>query len=306
MDRDNIVALLKSQIPAEYVRIDELMEKHTSFKIGGPADIFVSPNTVEQIIHVVKLCKENNVPFYVIGNGSNLLVSDKGIRGVVIELFRNFASIEVDEKNNCITAQSGALLSRVANAALEVSLTGLEFSHGIPGTLGGGVTMNAGAYGGEMKQVITKVTALDQEGNVLVLEKDALQMGYRTSIIQTKKYIVLDATAQLVQGDKTAIQETMKDLSFRRKDKQPLEYPSAGSTFKRPEGHFAGKLIMDCGLKGHQIGGAKVSDKHCGFIINADHATYEDVINLIEYVKLRVKEQFKVELEPEVRIIGER
>ncbi len=306
MDRDNIVALLKSQIPAECIRIDELMEKHTSFKIGGPADIFVSPNTVEQIIHVVNICKENNVPFYVIGNGSNLLVSDKGIRGVVIELFRNFASIEVDEKNKCITAQSGALLSRFANAALEVSLTGLEFAHGIPGTLGGGVTMNAGAYGGEMKQVITKVTALDQEGNVLVLEKDALQMGYRTSIIQTKKYIVLDATAQLVQGDKTAIQETMKDLSFRRKDKQPLEYPSAGSTFKRPEGHFAGKLIMDCGLKGHQIGGAKVSDKHCGFIINADHATYEDVINLIEYVKLRVKEQFKVELEPEVRIIGER
>ena len=306
MDRDNILALLKSQIPAECIRIDELMEKHTSFKIGGPADIFVSPNTVEQIIHVVNICKENNVPFYVIGNGSNLLVSDKGIRGVVIELFRNFASIEVDEKNKCITAQSGALLSRFANAALEVSLTGLEFAHGIPGTLGGGVTMNAGAYGGEMKQVITKVTALDQEGNVLVLEKDALQMGYRTSIIQTKKYIVLDATAQLVQGDKAAIQETMKDLSFRRKDKQPLEYPSAGSTFKRPEGHFAGKLIMDCGLKGHQIGGAKVSDKHCGFIINADHATYEDVINLIEYVKLRVKEQFKVELEPEVRIIGER
>lgn len=306
MDRDNIVALLKSQIPAECIRIDELMEKHTSFKIGGPADIFVSPNTVEQIIHVVNICKENNVPFYVIGNGSNLLVSDKGIRGVVIELFRNFASIEVDEKNKCITAQSGALLSRFANAALEVSLTGLEFAHGIPGTLGGGVTMNAGAYGGEMKQVITKVTALDQEGNVLVLEKDALQMGYRTSIIQTKKYIVLDATAQLAQGDKNAIQETMKDLSFRRKDKQPLEYPSAGSTFKRPEGHFAGKLIMDCGLKGHEIGGAKVSDKHCGFIINADHATYEDVINLIEYVKLRVKEQFKVELEPEVRIIGER
>ncbi|MHC1748465.1 MAG: UDP-N-acetylmuramate dehydrogenase [Cellulosilyticaceae bacterium] len=306
MDRDNIVALLKSQIPADCIRIDELMEKHTSFKIGGPADIFVSPNTVEQIIHVVNICKENNVPFYVIGNGSNLLVSDKGIRGVVIELFRNFASIEVDEKNKCITAQSGALLSRFANAALEVSLTGLEFAHGIPGALGGGVTMNAGAYGGEMKQVITKVTALDQEGNVLVLEKDALQMGYRTSIIQTKKYIVLDATAQLVQGDKTAIQERMKDLSFRRKDKQPLEYPSAGSTFKRPEGHFAGKLIMDCGLKGHQIGGAKVSDKHCGFIINADHATYEDVINLIEYVKLRVKEQFKVELEPEVRIIGER
>lgn len=306
MDQEKIVALFKSQIPAEFIQIDELMENHTSFKIGGPADIFVSPSTVEQIKYVVNICKENTIPFYVIGNGSNLLVSTKGIRGVVIELYKNFSNITMDTENNRITAQSGALLSRVANKALEASLTGFEFAHGIPGALGGAVTMNAGAYGGEMKQVITNVTVLDKAGNIFTLDNNELELGYRTSIIQTNGYIVLDATIELTPGNKEAIQETMKELAFRRRDKQPLEYPSAGSTFKRPEGHFAGKLIMDSGLKGYQIGGAKVSDKHCGFVVNVDHATYEDVISLIEYVRLRVKEQFGVELEPEVRIVGER
>lgn len=301
MERQRIKALLAEKIDEMNIRENEVMANHTSFKIGGPAEFFISPKTVDELSHVIKVCRENNVDYYVIGNGSNLLVPDEGVPGVVIEIYKNLDAIEVN--GNEITAYAGALLSRIAKKALDYNLTGFEFAHGIPGALGGAVTMNAGAYGGEMKDVLIGATVLDQGGNILTLTKDELELGYRQSVISKKGYTLVKATIALKEGDKETIQSQMKDLMERRRDKQPLEYPSAGSTFKRPEGYFAGKLIMDSGLRGYQIGGARISDKHCGFVINTGNATCKDVLQLINYVQEEVKKQFGVTLETEVKLL---
>ena len=287
----------------EKIQKDEPMSAHTTFRVGGPADYFVVPTETEEIETVIRLCETHAVPYYVCGNGSNLLVGDKGFRGVVIQVFKAMNRIEV--KDSVITAQAGASLASVANAALEYGLTGFEFAAGIPGTLGGAVVMNAGAYGGEMKDVIKSAKILTKDGKVLSLLNGELELGYRSSIISKEKHIVLEAELSLAEGDKAEIKEKMDELRGKRISKQPLEYPSAGSTFKRPEGYFAGKLIEDAGLKGFAVGGAQISEKHSGFVINTGNATAADIRELICQVSERVKAQFNVELEPEVKQIGE-
>ncbi len=282
---------------------EEAMSQHTTFKIGGPADYFLMPDKGEDVGRVIKICKEKEIPYFILGNGSNLLVGDGGYRGAVIQIYRNMSSVTVE--GNEITAQAGALLSAVAAAAKNASLTGFEFAGGIPGTIGGAVVMNAGAYGGEMKDVLTEVTVMNAEGDIFTLPTEELELGYRTSIIKTAGYIVLEAKIRLKEGDPEVIRETMKDLTIRRTTKQPLEYPSAGSTFKRPEGYFAGKLIMDSGLAGYQVGGAQVSEKHCGFVINAGDATARDVRTLMDNVRDIVYKKYGVTLEPEVKFLVE-
>lgn len=282
---------------------NEPMKKHTTFRVGGEADFFVVPNTKEEIRKIVALCKEMDMPYYILGNGSNLLVGDQGYRGVIIQIYKEMNTIQIEE--NEIKVQAGALLSKIGNVALEAGLAGFEFAAGIPGTIGGAVVMNAGAYGGEMKDVLKEVTVLTPEGEILVLAKEELELGYRTSIVAKKNYIVLDATIVLRKGDKETIKARMDELRVQRTTKQPLEYPSAGSTFKRPEGYFAGKLIQDAGLRGFQVGGAQVSEKHCGFVINKENATAADVLALINQVSAIVKEKFGVELELEVKRLGE-
>ena len=282
---------------------EEAMSQHTTFKIGGPADYFLMPDKGEDVGRVIKICKEKEIPYFILGNGSNLLVGDGGYRGAVIQIYRNMSSVTVE--GNEITAQAGALLSAVAAAAKNASLTGFEFAGGIPGTIGGAVVMNAGAYGGEMKDVLTEVTVMNAEGDIFTLPTEELELGYRTSIIKTAGYIVLEAKIRLKEGDPEVIRETMKDLTIRRTTKQPLEYPSAGSTFKSPEGYFAGKLIMDSGLAGYQVGGAQVSEKHCGFVINAGDATARDVRTLMDNVRDIVYKKYGVTLEPEVKFLGE-
>lgn len=282
---------------------EEAMSQHTTFKIGGPADYFLMPDKGEDVGRVIKICKEKEIPYFILGNGSNLLVGDGGYRGAVIQIYRNMSSVTVE--GNEITAQAGALLSAVAAAAKNASLTGFEFAGGIPGTIGGAVVMNAGAYGGEMKDVLTEVTVMNAEGDIFTLPTEELELGYRTSIIKTAGYIVLEAKIRLKEGNPEVIRETMKDLTIRRTTKQPLEYPSAGSTFKRPEGYFAGKLIMDSGLAGYQVGGAQVSEKHCGFVINAGGATARDVRTLMDNVRDIVYKKYGVTLEPEVKFLGD-
>ena len=282
---------------------DEPMSKHTTFRIGGPADVFAMPETYEQIGEILKLCKAEGLPFFVLGNGSNLLVSDKGYRGVIIQMDRNMQEICLE--GNTIRACAGALLSSIAVAARNASLTGFEFAGGIPGTLGGACVMNAGAYGGEMKDVLKEVMVMTRDGEVLTLPAEKLEMGYRTSIIKKMGYLVLEAVISLEKGDEEAIRDRMKELSDLRTQKQPLDLPSAGSTFKRPEGYFAGKLIMDSGLRGCRIGGAQVSEKHCGFVVNADGATAGDVRALMDHVIQVVKEKHGVTLEPEVKFLGD-
>ncbi len=282
---------------------NEPMSRHTTFRIGGPADYFVTPTDKEEIKKIIKFCREALIPFYVIGNGSNLLVGDRGYRGVIIQIFKQMSKIDVDGEQ--ITAQAGALLSKVASAALDASLTGFEFASGIPGTLGGALRMNAGAYGGEMKQVVRSADVLTPDGEIITLTVDELGMGYRTSVISKNDYVVIDAILQLKKGNQEEIQAQMADLRERRVSKQPLEYGSAGSTFKRPEGYFAGKLIDDAGLRGFRVGDAQVSEKHCGFVINRGNATAAEVLELMRIVTERVEEKFGVRLQPEVRCIGE-
>lgn len=293
---------LESQIPKEYIKADEPMSKHTTFRVGGNADFFVEIGSPVELANMIKYLKQTERDYLVMGNGSNLLVGDKGYEGVILHLGSRFNRIETDGET--VTAQAGALLSSVAKAAAQNGLTGLEFASGIPGTVGGAVVMNAGAYDGEMKQVVTGVTVMTEDGELLELDNDTMEFGYRTSIIKSRPLIVLEAQLTLAKGDAAAIREKMEDFACRRKSKQPLEYPSAGSTFKRPEGYFAGKLIMDAGLRGYRIGGAQVSEKHCGFIINAGNATAADISELMDEVVERVKEQFSVTLEPEVIRIG--
>ena len=287
----------------EKIYLDEPMKKHTTFRVGGPADYFVTPSNVEEVKLVVELCKKENVPYYILGNGSNLLVGDKGYRGVMIQIYKEMSDIIVDGEE--IRVQAGALLSRIGVAALEAELQGFEFAAGIPGTMGGAVVMNAGAYGGEMKDILVSATVLTPEGEVLVLKNEELELGYRTSVIAKKDYVVLEATVKLAKGSKEDIRGKMDELKVQRTTKQPLEYPSAGSTFKRPTGYFAGKLIQDAGLRGFQVGGAQVSEKHCGFVINKDNATAADIVELMNQVADKVYAEFGVTLEPEVKRIGE-
>lgn len=282
---------------------DELMSGHTTFRIGGPADYFVMPSSAGEIKRIIALCLEQDVPYYIIGNGSNLLVADKGYRGVIIQIFKNMKDIQVEGEN--IRAQAGALLSKVAAAAYEAGLEGFEFASGIPGTLGGAVRMNAGAYGGEMKQVLKSAEVLTPEGEVLTLPVKEMKMGYRTSIVSRMDYVVLGAEIALREGNKEEIRAKMDELKEKRVSKQPLEFGSAGSTFKRPEGYFAGKLIEDAGLRGFRVGNAQVSEKHCGFVINRGGATAREVAELMETVARRVEENSGVRLEPEVKKIGE-
>lgn len=287
----------------DQIKPEEPMKNHVTFRVGGPADFFVTPKNYEELSWVLKCCAKYEMPCYIMGNGSNLLVSDQGYRGVVIQLFRQLNDIQCE--GNVIRAQAGALLSAVANRALEEKLTGFEFAAGIPGTLGGACVMNAGAYGGEMKDVLKSVAVLTREGERITLQKNELELGYRTSIIAKKNYIALEAEIELEVGDAEEIKAVMDDLKERRTTKQPLEYPSAGSTFKRPEGYFAGKLIQESGLQGFQVGGAQVSEKHCGFVINKDQATAADIAELIRQVQDRVEEKFGVRLETEVKRLGE-
>lgn len=277
------------------------MGKHCTFRCGGNADLYVMPGSIEELSSVVKACRKNDYPFMVIGNGSNILVKDQGYKGAIIEVNNRINSVDVigDE----IVADAGAKLSSVAMVAYENDLAGFEFAHGIPGNVGGAVVMNAGAYGGEIKDVIKWAKVLTEDGEVVTLNAEELELGYRTSIVQKKNMIVLQMCIKLDLGSQEEIALIMQMFMQKRRAKQPLEYPSAGSTFKRPEGYFAGKLIEDAGLRGYQVGGAMVSEKHCGFVINYDNATATDILQLMDDVKATVKEQFDVELEPEVKII---
>lgn len=299
----NFYDKLNNVIAKDSILIDEPMSRHTTFRVGGPADFFVTPKAKEEVRDVIRICKEAGIPYYIIGNGSNLLVSDAGYRGVIVQIYKEMNEVKVE--GDLVKAQAGALLSGIAAKALGAELSGFEFASGIPGTIGGACVMNAGAYGGEMKDVLESVTVLTGEGKIIELGRNELELGYRTSVIAKKGYIVLGAVLKLERGDGEKIKTYMDELKEKRVTKQPLEYPSAGSTFKRPEGYFAGKLIEDAGLRGFQVGGAQVSEKHCGFVINRDHATAADIMELMRQVQIRVKENSGVDLEPEVKRLGD-
>lgn len=300
----NIYDKLITVTKEENVLVDEPMSLHTSFKVGGVADYFVIPDNISEVADVVRLLLRENVPYYVVGNGSNLLVSDKGYRGCIINIGKGIGDISVD--GNIIKSQAGVILSKLSRIACENSLTGLEFASGIPGSVGGAIVMNAGAYGGEMKDVVKSVTLFDvATGEVVIKNNEEMDFGYRYSIVKSHPYIVLEVVYELKNGKQDDIRDYMNELSAKRRQKQPLEYPSAGSTFKRPEGYFAGKLIEDAGLKGYSVGGAMVSTKHSGFVINTGDASSKDIITLIQDVRSIVHDKFDVWLEPEVCMIGE-
>lgn len=286
------------------VLVHEPMSSHTTFRCGGPADYFVMVTKEASLLKLLDFLHQNNLNYYLIGNGSNLLFRDEGYSGVIIKLDGDFKNIEILSGANCIRCGSGVILANVAMAAAKEGLTGMEFAYGIPGSVGGAVVMNAGAYGGEMKQILKNVRILEEDNKIKEYSVEELCLGYRDSILKHKKGIVLSAEIELEKGKSADILAAMEELTRQRREKQPLEYPSAGSTFKRPEGYFAGKLIQDAGLKGHRVGGAQVSEKHAGFVVNVDHATSQDVITLMEDVIRRVKEDSGVTLEPEVIIIG--
>ena len=293
---------LKQLLEEEDVVLGEEMKYHTTFRVGGPAHFFVTPKTEEQLQSVLKLCKETDTPWFILGRGSNLLVSDRGFDGVVIHMQKHWNHYHTEE--NRIFAQAGAMMSAVSQEALRNGLTGFEFASGIPGTIGGGLRMNAGAYGGEMKQVVLSAKVMDSNGTVLELSKDELELGYRTSTIGRNGYIALSCVIELQPGDPDCIRSTMEEMNAKRRQKQPLEYGSAGRTFKRTDGYFAGKLIQDAGLKGFSIGDAQVSEKHAGFVINRGNAKAADIMKLCKEVSRRVHEQFGVNLEMEVRRLG--
>ena len=293
---------IASFMKAEDIKTDEILSKYTTFRVGGPAKVFLTIHSEEELRNIFLALKKQNLPYFVLGNGSNLLVSDEGYEGVILYLGEEFQDVEVIGTQ--IRAKAAALLGKVARMAMEEGLAGLEFAAGIPGSLGGGVVMNAGAYGGELSQVITKVRAMNPDGEVITLEKEELLLGYRTSIFKTKPFVILEIFMELQKGDKEEIQGKMKEYTKARVEKQPLEYPSAGSTFKRPEGYFAGKLIMDAGLRGYRVGDAQVSEKHCGFVINRGNATAGEIKTLMSDVAKKVKEEFGVDLEAEVILLG--
>lgn len=298
----DFIALAKDIAGDGNVFINEKLDKHTTFRVGGSASCLVTSDSAESLVRLVKECRNNQIPYYVIGNGSNLLVSDEGFDGIIIKIGRNMSNISI--KDNVITAEAGVLLSALGAYAAGRGLTGFEFAAGIPGTLGGGCVMNAGAYGGELKDVLVSVKAITPEGDIVDFMVDELEMGYRTSKFLDKNYVILQADIRLLPGVKSEIESRMSELAFMRRDKQPLELPNAGSTFKRPEGYFAGKLIEDAGLKGKGIGGACVSEKHAGFVVNRGNATARDIYDTIQFVIDEVKKNSGIILEPEVRFIG--
>jgi len=299
----SVMADLESILDANSVFNQQPMSNYTSFNVGGPAQYLVLPRDFSQVAQVVSYCNEKGIQWHVVGKGTNLLISDEGLPGVVILIEENLA--EVKMVDTTITAQAGASLQRVSSIARASSLTGLEFASGIPGTVGGAVAMNAGAYGGEIKDVLRRVLALSPQGDFVTYTPEEMELGYRHSVFQDNGHIVLEAEMELKIGDRKDIKERMREYSRRRKEKQPLAQPSAGSTFKRPPGHYAGQLIDECSLRGERWGGASVSQKHCGFIVNDNHATAQDIYNLIRRVQVAVKAKHGVELEPEVRIWGE-
>lgn len=293
---------IASFIEAEDIKIDEMMNKHTSFRVGGPAKVFLTVHSEEKLRNILLALKRHELPYFVLGNGSNLLVSDEGYDGVMVYLGEEFSEVEITGTQ--MRAKAAALLGKVARKAMEEGLAGLEFAAGIPGSLGGGVVMNAGAYGGELSQVVTKVKAMNPNGEIIELEKEQLLLGYRTSIFKINPFVILEVFMELQKGNKEEILAKIKEYTKARVEKQPLEYPSAGSTFKRPEGYFAGKLIMDAGLRGYRVGDAQVSEKHCGFVINRGNATATEIKTLMENVAKKVKEEFGVDLEAEVIMLG--
>lgn len=300
---EDVIIALKRMCGETCVVEKEPMFKHTSFKTGGPADIFITPKTTESLVETIKILRSYHIPYMILGNGSNVLFSDNGFRGAIIQIYHNMEDITIDQE--ILEVQAGALLASISSKAMEQGLTGLEFASGIPGTFGGAICMNAGAYGGEMKDILIDVKVLSPDLEVINYNLDELELGYRNSIIAKKSLLVLSGRLQLKKGNTEEIKETMKNLAQKRREKQPLNFPSAGSTFKRPTGYFAGKLIEDAGLKGYSIGGAQVSEKHAGFIINKGGATTKDICMLIEYCQNIVKQKFGVELETEVKMIGE-
>lgn len=302
MVSEAVVQALKQYVPEENICLQEPMAGHTTFRIGGPADCLVELESEEQLIRVQNYLNKVELPYFILGNGSNLLVSDEGYRGVVLRIGSGMNRISV---NGCeLTAEAGATMAQVARVAMEHGLTGLEFASGIPGTVGGGVVMNAGAYDGEMSQVVKQVRVVSRTGESMELDNGTMEFGYRKSSIREHCFIVTKVVFQLQTGEREQIKAKMEELVARRREKQPLEYPSAGSTFKRPCGHFAGKLIMDAGLRGYQCGGAKVSEKHCGFVVNAGGATAKDVRRLIQDVQEIIQDKFNVNLETEVLFLG--
>lgn len=300
MEMKDFYEKLGNILPGECIKTNEPMSRHTTFRIGGPARYYVRPKTREQLARTAMLCRRENVSWYVVGHGSNLLAGDEGYDGVILST-EGLTRCQVEGEE--MRAEAGLLLSRAAKEAARMSLGGFEFAAGIPGTVGGAVVMNAGAYGSELKDVLTWVRVLDTEGKILTLEAGELELGYRTSRIPSEGYVVLEAGFKLAAGDREAILGRMEELAAKRREKQPLDYPSAGSTFKRPAGHFAGKLIEDAGLRGFRVGGAQVSEKHCGFVVNRKDATAADVMELCREVKRRVREQSGVELELEVKLL---
>lgn len=294
---------IKTIVPKERILFQEPMSRHTTFRVGGEAECLIMVEQEKELTSLIRYLNQIEEEYFILGNGSNLLVGDKGYRGVVLKLAGPMEEIKIE--GTVIRAGSGALLPRVAVAAREAGLCGMEFAAGIPGSIGGGVVMNAGAYGGEMKQIVKTVRCLDQEGNILILNNDRMAFGYRTSAIKNEPIVVLEVTLQLAEGNAEEIGAKMEELTGLRRSKQPLEYPSAGSTFKRPEGYYAGKLIMEAGMRGYRIGGAQVSDKHCGFIVNTGDATAMDIREVIEKVQERVRERFHVSLEPEIIFLGD-
>lgn len=290
-------------VDIDSIKFNEPMKNHTSFRVGGLADVLVKPKSEEEIINLIKYLKENSIPYFVMGNGSNLLVKDGGIRGVVIKISKEFSCFKIDR--NKIFVSAGCMLSVIGKALLKEGLTGFEFASGIPGTIGGALTMNAGAYGGEMKDIVKEVKVIDENGDIKILTNEEMEFSYRKSILNRKNYVILSATLELNKGNIDEIKDTMNEITKKRVTNQPLNMPSAGSTFKRPEGYFAAKLIEDAGLKGLTLRGAQVSDKHSGFIINNGDATAKDLLNLMYIVKNIVKSKFNIQLEEEVKIIGE-
>ena len=302
-DTDLFEKELNEIFSSDRILKNEPMSRHTSLRIGGNTDYMVFPATIDEIRLTIKLCRKYDMPYYIMGNGSYLLVSDSGYRGLIIKLSDRFSNISVEE-DGTVLAQAGVLMSKLSNVIAANSLTGFEFGAGISGTLGGAVAMNAGAYGGEMQQVVISATVIDGDGNIRTLSNKELEFGYRSSVIQKKDLCVLEATLKLNKGDKRQILDKIRELNHLRQSKQPLDKFSAGSTFKRPEGHFAGKLISDAGLRGFQIGDAAVSEKHCGFLVNKGNATAGDFMKLIKEVTRIVNEKYGVLLEPEVKFLG--
>ncbi len=294
---------IKTIIPKDRILFHEPMSKHTTFRVGGEAECLIMVRQEEELVKLILYLNQIEEEYFILGNGSNLLVGDKGYRGVILKFDGPMEDIRVE--GTLVKARAGALLSKAASVARDHGLSGLEFAAGIPGSIGGGVVMNAGAYGGEMKQIVVSVRGMNKDGQILTLDNDTMEFGYRTSAIKNRPIIVLEVTLQLTEGSPEEIGAKMEELANLRRSKQPLEYPSAGSTFKRPEGYYAGKLIMDAGMRGHRIGGAQVSNKHCGFVVNTGGATAADVREVIEEVQERVKERFHVSLEPEIIFLGD-